>query len=115
MQDFIASNIKNIREAKHIGQEYMAKRMNIHPTTYSRMENGKTNIKTNRLKQIAKLLEEPVEKLVKEGGITNFNSHNHNVLCGIHNYVYDTVHQALVERIKKLEQENERLKKQTPK
>jgi transcriptional regulator with XRE-family HTH domain len=53
MTNSIAYNIKKIREAKNLTQEYLAARLGISQNAYSRIENDRTKLSTDRLRQIA--------------------------------------------------------------
>jgi transcriptional regulator with XRE-family HTH domain len=53
----LAINIRKIREAKHLKQEYVAEQIEVSPATYSKIENGKTSLSATRLQQIARVLQ----------------------------------------------------------
>jgi transcriptional regulator with XRE-family HTH domain len=53
----IGSNIKKIRELKNLSQEFMASRLNLSQGAYSNIENDKTELNQDRIKEIATILE----------------------------------------------------------
>ena len=60
----IANNIKKIREAKHLTQEYLASLLGISQNAYSRIENNKTRMSTERMRQIAHILNVSLHELL---------------------------------------------------
>ena len=52
----IGTNVKKIRELKHISQEYMSGKLGISQASYSRIESGSIIPKTERLQKIADIL-----------------------------------------------------------
>lgn len=67
----LGNKIKNIRELKNFTQEYMAERLDISQSAYSKLENGDTKISDEKLEQIAEVLE------VKPEDIQSFDSHKY--------------------------------------
>ncbi len=55
--NLIAFNIKKIRESKNLTQEYLASRLGISQNAYSRIENNRTRLSTDRMREIAGILE----------------------------------------------------------
>ena len=64
----IGNNIKNIRELKNLTQEFVAEKLDISQSAYSRLEKGEIKISKEKLVQIAEVLE------VKPEDIKEFDS-----------------------------------------
>ena len=64
----IGNKIKNIRELKNLTQEYMAERLDISQSAYSKLEKGDIKVSQEKLSQIADILE------VKPEDISSFDS-----------------------------------------
>ena len=58
------NKLRLLREFRNYSQEYVAKKLGITQNTYSRVENNQTRITTERLHQIAEILNVPVGELV---------------------------------------------------
>ena len=56
--------IKKIREFRNLTQEHMAAKLDISQTAYSKLENGTTQLNTDRLEQIASILDVPAETIL---------------------------------------------------
>src|ERR1700752_4040915 len=79
----IAYNIKRIREEKNLTQEYVASRLGISQNAYSRIENNRTKLSTDRLRLIAHILNMPLHELLVPGdhkGPLNYTIENEYVL-----------------------------------
>lgn len=75
--DLILNNIRQQRIAQKIKQKDMAKRLNIDPRTYSKIENGKRqNLDVTLLKQIAEALETPLSLLLNTNNKNNGFNHS---------------------------------------
>ena len=72
----IGNNIKTFRELKNYSQEYMAEALGVTQATLSRIENGHTQVKMDRLQHIAEFLEVDVSTLLSN---TNFHFVFNNV------------------------------------
>jgi transcriptional regulator with XRE-family HTH domain len=69
--------IKKIREYRNFTQQHMADSLEISQNAYSKIESETTKLTTNRLEQIAKILDVPVETIINdEHQIFNLNN-NH--------------------------------------
>jgi transcriptional regulator with XRE-family HTH domain len=69
--------IKKIREYRNFTQQHMADSLEISQNAYSKIENETTKMTTNRLEQIAKILDVPFETIINdEHQIFNLNN-NH--------------------------------------
>lgn len=58
------NKLRLLREFRNYSQEYVAKKLGITQNTYSRVENNQTRVTTERLHQIAQILDVPVGELV---------------------------------------------------
>jgi len=70
--------IKKIREFRNYTQTHMADKLKISQNAYSKIENGITPVTTDRLEQIAKALDVPVESILN-GERQVFNLDNNNI------------------------------------
>ena len=70
----IGTKIKNIRELKNLTQEYMAERLDISQTAYSKLERGETKLSDEKLSQIASVLEVRPEEIKAFDSQKYFNS-----------------------------------------
>jgi len=70
--------IKKIREFRNFNQDYMADKLDISQNAYSKIENGTSKISTDRLEQVAKVLDVPVESLLG----SDRNIFNIDNVCG---------------------------------
>lgn len=72
----IAYNIKKIREIKNLTQEYLASRLGISQNAYSRIENNKTKLSTDRMRHIAHILNVSLYELLNsEDASANRSEH----------------------------------------
>lgn len=60
----IGMRLRKIREFRNYTQEYMANKLDVSQNAYSKMENGITPITTDRLEQLATILDVPVETVL---------------------------------------------------
>jgi transcriptional regulator with XRE-family HTH domain len=58
------NKLRLLREFRNYSQEYVARKLGITQNTYSRVENNQTRVTTERLHQIAQILDVPVGELV---------------------------------------------------
>lgn len=61
----VGSRIKNLREEKKYSQEYMARKLDISQNVYSRIETGQAKLDTERLVQIADILDVSILSLLE--------------------------------------------------
>ncbi|HUM50371.1 MAG TPA: helix-turn-helix transcriptional regulator [Chitinophagales bacterium] len=71
-----ALRIKKLREFRNFTQQYLADKLDISQNAYSKIENGTTKLTIDRLEQIAKLLDVPVESVLSNEKQV-FNVENH--------------------------------------
>jgi transcriptional regulator with XRE-family HTH domain len=77
----IGERIKRIRENKNYTQEHLAGKLGISQNTYSKLETGGTKLTTDRLQEIADILEVPIEEILcHEQKVFNF--HNNHIALG---------------------------------
>lgn len=114
MQTEIAAKIKKVREIKGFSQDYLAEKLGISQSAYSRIEKNEINITLEKLDKIAGILEIPTLDLI------NFNEHNIFNNCNLsgnfgnnstYNAISDETRKLYEERIKQLEKENDFLRK----
>jgi transcriptional regulator with XRE-family HTH domain len=89
----VGENIKKLRELKNYTQEYMAKALNISPTTYGDIERNKSELTINRVVEIAKVLEVNYLQILEFNPNQIFNFHNSSTANGF----YGTVHQNKID------------------
>ena len=70
----IGNNIKNIRELKNLTQEFVAEKLDISQSAYSRLEKGEIKISKEKLVQIAEVLEVKPEDIKEFDSQKYFNS-----------------------------------------
>ena len=114
----IGRKIKMLRESKNYTQEYMASNLNISQNTYSRIENENVKISTDRLKEIASLLEVPSEYLISDQSPSLTFNNNNNKIDKFYGHVSNLSEgekdiwlisiKQLESQIKHLQSENER-------
>lgn len=115
----LGRKIKKLRELKNFTQEYMATNLQISQNTYSRIENENVKISTDRLKEIASILEVPSEYLISEDRpLLTFNTSN-NTIEKFYGQVetineekketWQQIFKQMENQIKHLQSENERL------
>jgi len=77
----LGNKIRHLRSLKNYSQENMAELLEMSPSGYARIEQGKTDVQVSRLEKIAKILEIPLEELMKlddAGNITINSPHAHS-------------------------------------
>lgn len=72
----IGNKIKNIRELKNFTQEYMAEKLDISQAAYSKLEKGDIKVSSDKLSQIAKILDVNPEDITAFDSQKYFNSFN---------------------------------------
>ena len=69
IMDTARLNIKRHRTLKGLRQQDMADKLHINIRSYQSLENGETRLDLERLEQIAKELDTPLEELLRQDGI----------------------------------------------
>jgi transcriptional regulator with XRE-family HTH domain len=111
------NKIRRIREHRNYTQDYMSEKLGISQNTYSKIETGHTKLDTERLKDIAKILEVPVESILNdELNVFNNNYGHVDKFYGYIDHLHDENKEltqqtikALNDQISYLQKENERL------
>ena len=98
----IGNNIKTFRELKNYSQEYMAEALGVTQATLSRIENGHTQVKMDRLQHIAEFLEVDVSTLLSN---TNFHFVFNSIANQSGYIVNQTNNDVDIEMIRKIIQE----------
>lgn len=94
-----SERIRKIRETKGFKQDYIADKLGISTTAYSKMENGETKITLDKLEKIAEVYKTDVESILKFDPHINFNVHNSPKSAIGTNPVYHE-NEKLVEQLK---------------
>jgi transcriptional regulator with XRE-family HTH domain len=109
----IGDRIKKIRESKNYTQDHLAGKLGISQNSYSKLETGTTKITTDRLQQIAAVLEVPIEELLNsEHQTINFNNSHVEKFYGYIEHLQEDNKEhtkMLYEQVRYLQNENERL------
>lgn len=101
----INENIKSIRELKNYTQEYMAFRLGITQTGYSKMERNGSRISFEKLEEIAVVFEMDLGSIINFGSTFNFKSTLQNTenishrrgFCSVENLYRDKI--VLLEKL----------------
>jgi transcriptional regulator with XRE-family HTH domain len=100
----IGTRIKRFRELKNLTQEHLAERLGISQNSYSRLESETVKITTDRLKEIAGVLDVPAEYLLNtEAPVYNFSNNTSNKFVGHIENIYDDQKELLQKTIEMLE------------
>lgn len=102
----VGNKIKKLRELKNFSQEYMADRLGISQTQFSKMERDESEISINRLKEISDLLGMKMEDVLTFDEKYIFNAYDHGQAAfNIYNQLINEQMQKLYEdKIKLLEE-----------
>lgn len=113
----VGKNIKKIRELNNYTQEYLAERLGISTSGYSKIERDEVDLTLRRLEELAVILEVSVHQILNfdSASILNFNDNNH--LKGAaqqpHVMIDDTIKSILVKQQYLIEKVVEILEKRT--
>lgn len=100
----IGTRIKRFRELKNFTQEHIAEKLGISQNSYSRLENETVKISTDRLKEIAQILDVPAEYLINtEAPVYNFSNNASIRYAGQFENIYDDQKELLHKTIEVLE------------
>ncbi|MGX2973865.1 helix-turn-helix domain-containing protein [Ursidibacter arcticus] len=80
IRDQLRQNIRDIREDKNLTQADMAEKLGMSVTGYAKLERGESQVRVERLHQIAQIFEVSVEDLMAgdNEGVLVFNNSNDN-------------------------------------
>jgi transcriptional regulator with XRE-family HTH domain len=102
----IGENIQLIREAKNFSQEYMSQSLGISQPSYSKIESGQVVPKTDRLQQIANILEVDLLTLLNTANTFTFTF---NSVANQSGYISNQTNNSIdMEILKKIIQETVR-------
>jgi transcriptional regulator with XRE-family HTH domain len=100
----IGNRIKRFRELKNLTQEHIAEKLGISQNSYSRLENESVKITTERLKEIAVVLDVPAEYLLNtDAPFYNFSNNASIKYAGQFENIYDGQKELLQKTIEILE------------
>lgn len=100
----IGTRIKRYREIKNLTQEHLAEKLGISQNSYSRLESETVKISTDRLKEIAEILDVPAEYLMNtDAPVYNFSNNSSNRFVGHVENLYDDQKELLHKTIEILE------------
>jgi transcriptional regulator with XRE-family HTH domain len=100
----IGTRIKRFREIKNLTQEHLAEKLGISQNSYSRLESETVKISTDRLKEIAGILDVPAEYLMNtDAPVYNFSNNSSNRFVGHVENLYDDQKELLHKTIEILE------------
>ena len=102
----LGSKVKNIRELKNFTQEYVAEKLSMSQSNYSRIESNDVDIPFSKLQQIADVLEIKIQDLIEFDAKYFFNTVNSQTIHG------DVVHNASENERKLYEQQIQVLKEE---
>ena len=108
----VGQKIKKLRELKNFTQEYMAQQLDMTQSSYSKIENGETDVTYSKLEKIAQALQLRPEDIITFNEHMVFNvMHNNNSQNGlIVNQMTDEIKKSHQEQIKSLKDEITHLK-----
>jgi transcriptional regulator with XRE-family HTH domain len=100
----IGARIKRFREIKNLTQEHLAEKLGISQNSYSRLESETVKISTDRLKEIAGILDVPAEYLMNtDAPVYNFSNNASIKYAGQIENIYDDQKELLHKTIEILE------------
>lgn len=77
----VQSNIRHLREQKNLTQEQMAEKMGMSKNGYTKIERGETQLKIEKLEQIANIFNVDIQDLLKTDRDFNVLLGDNNVNC----------------------------------
>jgi transcriptional regulator with XRE-family HTH domain len=109
----IGTRLKKIRELRNYTQEHMANKLDISQNAYHKLENGTTKLTTDRLEQIAKVLDVPVESILNsEKQVFNLDNNHIDKFYGYIENLHDENKEAWQKTVAILEEQIAYLKEQ---
>ena len=109
----IGIRIRKMREFRNYTQNYMADKLNLSQNMYSKIENGQAPITTDRLEQIAKTLDVPLENIInKEYPIYNIDNKNTGNVYGNIGTLHEENKETMQQTINLLKEELHYMKDQ---
>ncbi|KQT20695.1 hypothetical protein ASG22_17120 [Chryseobacterium sp. Leaf405] len=110
--------LRNLRKAKGMSQEKMAKILSTDTSNYSRKERGETKMRDEEWEKLAKALDVPVEEIKEENnsGIVHNDNSTFNDNSGNYYNQNFTIPNSIIENLQDyinlLKEENKSLKKE---
>lgn len=92
----VQSNIRHLREQKNLTQEQMAEKMGMSKNGYTKIERGETQLKIEKLEQIANIFNVDIQDLLK-------TDRDFNLLLGDNNGNYANKYYDNQQEIEKLQ------------
>jgi transcriptional regulator with XRE-family HTH domain len=109
----IGQKVRRIREEKQWTQEFIANKLEISQNTYSKIESGSIKLTIDRISELSKILDVPIEDMLSDDTKTFHLNNNHIEKFYIENLQEENkgLVQSLKDQVKYLQEENQRLLK----
>lgn len=115
MNNYI-QNIKKIREDKGLSQEYMAMKLGISQSTYTKVERGEVNLYVDRLLKIIKIFDVGLAKIFDEDKQNMFTVNSYDSSSNTNLQIVENMYNDNKDVVNKLqnvfEEENKHLKEE---
>lgn len=109
----IGNRLKKIREFRNFTQEYVAGKLDISQNAYHKLENGTTRLTTDRLEQLASILDVPVDSILhSERQIFNLDNNHIDKFYGYIENLHEENKEVWQKTITVLEEQIQYLKEQ---
>lgn len=95
----LGTKLRQLRLKNELSQEYVAQTLRVSQKTYSNMENDKTTLSVETLKQIAQLYNIDMLELLQDGKVVVQNN-NSNDTSTVHGIIYNHASDELIEQLK---------------
>lgn len=103
--------IKRLREFRNFTRQYLADMLEISQNAYSKIENGSTKLTIERLEQIAQLLDVPVDTVLSEKSVFNFENNTISKFYALIENLHEEKEGILQQQIEFLQKQNGQLLK----
>lgn len=111
---YVGQKIRKLRELKNLTQEYMADRLEMSQSNYSKIETGETDISYGKLEKVAEVLELRPEDIITFNEHMVFNIMHNQTVNGVHGsnfyHIPEEIKSLYEDQINSLKKENEHLK-----
>ena len=109
----IGQKVRRIREEKQLTQDFIAHKLEISQNTYSKIESGSIKLTIDRISELSKILDVPIEDMLSDDTKTFHLNNNHIEKFYIENLQEENkgLVQSLKDQVKYLQEENQRLLK----
>lgn len=98
----IIKKISEIRNKKGLSYENMAMDLDLSVSAYRKIETGETKLTVERLVEISKILETPLDEFLETNSQKNFNQENKENATGFQGIDHNNIYNELSEVTKKL-------------